>query len=581
MARMKQLFLDHKFAVILALFVSILAASPQVVFRIQHAHDGVYQGIELLPDNSWPPRVREIQDGHGFGSIYYKDGKNDPYVLQPFGSTVVAYMGEVFSLNINDTLLLTRFVLSFFVFLLIYAFVFVLSRDRLAALCGSSMLLLVDAVMNLSSLRRLIYGISPSNFLNIGLPVNPAMIFIPLFGFLTAFWLFYRKGGWRLWVLSAFLLGLNFYTYFYSWTYLYAFGGLLVLMYLVQKKWGEAARITGVFLGALLVAIPYGINLYRASLFATYQEVSMRFGIIASHTPLFVGFVVIVALAVFLIGFPREDKEKYFFGLALLLAPFVTLNQQIVTGKLMQEAHYHWYFHKPMAILFVVMTVFYLLGRLKTVWYKRAFATLVIIASFAVGIFIQTDSYLHNRGDGGTVAVERQQYGPVMQWLNQNAKREDVVLSNDPVSYLVTIYTSLNVFSHRGDYIALSATRERLLDTIFTFYRIRGISAKDAHNVFFAERKDISIRLYGIYYRQLAGSYEAIPDEDLNNIIALYEKTLSTPTSEWLAQKMTQYQVNYVVWDKVNDPSWNLDRFAFLHKETQLGNFIIYRFNPQ
>lgn len=61
------------------------------------------------------------------------------------------------------------------------------------------------------------------------------------------------------------------------------------------------------------------------------------------------------AIVVFLLGFPRADKQKYIFGLSLLLAPFVTLNQQILTGRVMQEGHYHWYMHKPMAVVTIVV----------------------------------------------------------------------------------------------------------------------------------------------------------------------------------------------------------------------------------
>jgi len=582
MSWFKHLIWEHKYAVIVAILVSLMVAAPQIAFRYEHRDDGVYQGIELLPDSPWSSRVREVMDGHpNFGSIYYTDGKGDPYLFQPGGSMTVAYMGEAFGLDINNTLLLARFVLTFIAFLLIYAFIVLLSRDKLAALAGTSVLLLADAVMNLSGVKNLVQGISPANFLSIGLPVDPAMFFIPLFAFLIAFWLFYTRRDWRWGIASAVLLGFSFYNYFYSWTYLYAFGGFLVLLFLLKKDWREAARVCSVFAGALLMAIPYGINIYRAAQYPTYAEVGERFGIVATHAPLFIGFVALGALMVFLLWFPRGDKQKYLFWLALLLAPIATLNQQILTGKEMQAAHYHWYFHKPIAVLLVIVLIFYLCGRLKTAWCRQALAILMVAGSFAIGVFIQADSYLNNRGNyGGTVAVEQQRYGPVMEWLNHNAAKEEVVLSNNPISYLVTIYTPLNVFYHRAALHSLSATRERLLDGTFTFYRLRGVGAADAQKVFFTERGSVSSSIYGIYYRQLSGSYEAIPDEALNNIVALYEATLATSTLEWLREKMTQYEVNYVVWDKKADPSWQLQKYSFLKEAAVLGDIVIYRFAP-
>lgn len=574
--RFRQLVANHRWAIILAFVASIIVASPQVLFRIDHAHDGVYQGIELLPDAPWSPRVREVMDGHGFGSVYYKDGKDNPYLFQPLGSMTVAYMGKAFGLDINNTFLLSRVLLTFIVFLLIYGFVFLISRDKLAALVGASVFLLADAALSLSGLKQVLHGV-PANFLPIDFPVNPAMIYALLFGFLISFWLFYQRRDWRFGVLSAILLGLNFYNYFYSWTYLYAFGGLVVLWYLVRRDWKESLRIGSVFAGALLVAIPYFINLYHASQYPTYADVGMRLGIIGTHAPFFVGMLVILALVVFWFGFPREDGKRRIFGFALLLAPFITMNQQLLTGKEMQAAHYHWYFHKPIAILLVVVTLFYLISKMKVGWYRRALAVLMIAASFALGTFTQVASYAYGKADGGSVLIERQKYGPVMAWLNQNAENEAVVLADDPISYAVTVYTPLNVFYHRAAMLTLPATEERLLDTLFTFYRLRGVGKSDARSVFYAEREYISANIYGIYYRQFAGSYDAIPDEKLDYFIARYQATLDAPAAQWLKQKLEQYEVNYVVWDKKADPDWQLQKYPFFKEAAILGDIVIYR----
>jgi hypothetical protein len=172
--------------------------------------------------------------------MYYKDGKDLPYLFQPLGSIVVGYMGKVFSLDINNTFLLSRLVLTFIVFILIYCFVFSLARDKLVALCGATVIILAESVLSSSGITQLLHGASPDNFLRIARPVNPAMIYVLFFGFLASFVSFYRQRNWRSGVLSVVLLGLNFYNYFYTWTYLYAFGGFLVLLLLLQKQWLRA-----------------------------------------------------------------------------------------------------------------------------------------------------------------------------------------------------------------------------------------------------------------------------------------------------------------------------------------------------
>ena len=578
----KQTIATHTVAIILALLTAISIAAPQIYFRIDHAHDGVYQGIELLPDSPWSARAREVQDGHpNFGAIYYKDGKDNPYLFQPLGSMVVAYMGEAGGLDVNNTFLLSRLVLTFLVFLLIYSFVFLLSREKLVALSSAALLLLGQSLLSLSGLKDLLHGVSPEDFLNIARPVNPAMIYVLLFSFLIAFWLFYknRKVSWG--VVSALLLGLNFYNYFYSWTYLYAFGGVLVLLLLVQKKWREALTIASVFVGAVVVAIPYGINLYRATLHANYAEAALRNGIIQTHAPLFVGFVVIGVLALFLWKFPREHKETFVFGLALLLAPFITMNQQILTGKVLQASHYHWFFHKPIGVIFALIIVFYLLTRPALLRYRTALAIGIIVVSVGTGLFIQMYSYVRGTNDGGAVAIERQKYGPAMRWLNENAPPESVILGNDETSHIVAIYTSLNLFYHRAGMYSLAATPERLIDAQFFFYRLRGVDAADVRSVFFEERGLLSANIYGMHYRELLGAYEAIQDEQVEEIVALYIKSLSVPAPVWLKQTWAKYNVSYLIWDKKNDPLWHLEKYPFLKEAAVFGTISIYQFNQQ
>ena len=568
---------EHRLAIIIAVLLSIIVAFPQIYFRIDQKE--VYQGIELMSNSPWIPRVREVQDGHlNWGSIYYKEGKDFPYLLQPFGSMVVAYMGSIFSLNIGNTILLSFIVLSPIVFLRFYCFIFLLSRNRSVALSGSVTFLLAGPVLYLPGLKRLLGGVSPRPFLELAGPVNPAMIYIPVFAFLISFWIFYRRKSWKWGIISAIFLGLNFYNYFYSWTYLYAFGALLILIFIFQKKWPEVKRIFYVFIGGATIAIPYFINLYRAMEHPVYEVVGVRGGLVFSHVPMFVGFVVIGSLVFFFLGFPKEDRERYYFSLALLLAPFVTMNQQIITGKAMQAAHYHWYFHKPIAVIFVIWVVFNVLERFGTEFYKKVLTVSIIVMGLYVAIFTQAASYLYDYNDGLAASVEKQKYGPAMKWLSEFAPKESVVFADERGSDLTVIYTPLNVFHHFKGPLSLAASEERVRDALFTYYRLEGIGKKDAKEIFHnQERVRISTIMYGIYYRPVLGSYEAIPDDKIDDFTALYEETFSVPTAQWLRDVWKKYEVEYLVWDKIKDPSWKLNRFDYLEKVAEFDNIVIYR----
>lgn len=574
---LEKLHKEHWAMLFLALLVASIVALPQVYFRFDPATEGLYQGIENFPDSPWSPRVREVQDGHPLlGSPYYKEGKDDPYLFQPFGTMVWGYLGKLFSLDINNTFLFSRFVLTFVASILIYSFVFLVSRNKLAALTSMVVILLADSVVSYSGMLKFLHGISPEDYLSIGKPVNNTMIYIPFFGFLVSMLLYYRTWFWRYGILSGVLLGINFYNYFYTWTFLYAFLGVLFTFLLMQKKWSEAGRVTAVGIGGVIVAIPYLLNLYQATMHPLYEVVSMRFGIVLSHAPHFVGVTVLAALFIFVVGFPRSDRKTYFFGLALLLAPFITMNQQLITGKVMQASHYHWYFHKPLALIFVSIVLFRLFSLELFAPYRRVCALALITFCVGVGLFIQIDSYHNSVVDGRGVLIERQKYGPIVDWLSQNAERDAVVFGNNEVSHLTVLYTPLDVFYHRSAYAAFSATEERLHDMLFTFYRLEGVSHDTVREVFTRERGHISANLYGVYYRDLFGSEEAIPDAIIEDMIVQYRETLSTPFTLWVSDMFMKYGVRYLVWDRKTDPDWHVEALPFLMEVARSGDVVIY-----
>jgi hypothetical protein len=135
----------------------------------------------------------------------------------------------------------------------------------------------------------------------------------------------------------------------------------------------------------------------------------------------------------------------------------------------------------------------------------------------------------------------------------------------------------LNAFYHHGDLYSLSATNERLDDILLTLYRLQGVSATSAPALFAGpERAFISLNLYGIHYRDLNGTYESIPDAEIQAFTDRYEASLKTPTAKWLKDMLAKYQVSWVVWDKTADPEWLLGRHAFLKEEETFGDLVIY-----
>ncbi len=566
-----QILKNHKWAVVFGLMIAILVASFQIYFR--YDNKDIYQGIEIMGDSPWTARIREIQDGHPLlGSIYFKEGKNDPYLFQPLGSILSGYLGSIFSLDINNTILLARLVFPFLVFLVIYAFVFLLSKDKSTALTSSIVIILAKVLFTRYGIFKILDGISPRSFLRFARPVIPALPTLFLFSFLLLFWLFLEKKHKKWGVLSVMVLGFSFYDYFYTWTFLYAFCGVLALIFLFQRKMLEVKKIIAILIGASLIALPYLLNIYRATTYPNYEKVSQRFGVVENRTP-DLGLLISLILFLFLLFFPKKRKNQYFFTLALVLTPFVTLNQQIITGKMLQSSHYHWFFHVPLAIIYILIMFFAWVSRKNWKLVKKISTISMIILSIYVGIFIQVNSYASMEQE----AIDSQRYGLVMEWLNNNSQKEDIVFANDEISYFTVIYTPLNVFYHRAGIYSFAATNDRLLNSVFAFYRLDGVKRDEAKQVFFENKEIIAHEIYGMYYRESVGSHGGIPDEVIGKITEQYQQSLLIPDNEFLNKLWTEYQVKYVVWDKKNEPQWQMDQYSFLQKTAQYGDIAIYQ----
>jgi len=573
MKKILQILKNHKWAILFALIATAIIVSPQIYFR--YHYQDTYQGIEIIGDSPWAPRVQEARDGHfNFGSIYYKDGKDNPYLFQPLGSIMVASLGKMFSLNLNDTFLLFRLIFPFLIFLIIYGFVLSFSKNKLAALTSATVILLAETLLSRSAIFLMLSGETPRNFLYLIRAVNPALTLFFFFGFLLLFWLFLEKKQWRWGIISTLILGLTFYDYFYTWTFLYAFAGVLFLIFLFKKRWEDVKRILIVFVGGAILAIPYFLNLYRATTHPNYQEIGEIFGLIQGRVPVF-GFSVPFVFIIFLLFFPRKQRDRYFFALALVVAPFIALNQQIITGRLLQVGHYHWFFNTPLAIIILLFIFFYWVSAKKWEFIKKISAISIMVMSIYAGIFIQAVSYANIEEE----AIEKQKYGPVIDWLNENSEKEEIVFANNEISHLVVVYTSLNVFNHHAAMYSLSATRSRLLETLFSYYRLDGVGENDAQSLFLQERGKISGKIYGMYYRELLGDYEAMPDEVIQEIIQKYQESLFVSTNEFLNQVWSKYEVKYLVWDKQENPQWQLDQYQFLEKSFEAGNLIVYEKN--
>jgi len=551
---------NHRWAILFALLAAIIISYPQIYFR--YDHQDTYRGIDisLLTGDEYYywSRIQEVRDGYpSAANPLFREAKDGPYSQPPLAEILIAYLGKLFFLDLNNTVLLTKFLLSFLLFLAIYSFVYLLFKEKLTAAACSAMIF-----FGITLLSR--YG-PEAEFLWFSRMLHPLVSSLFFFVFLSLFWLFLEKKIWYFGILAGLLLGLSFYIYFYTWTFLYTFSGILILISIFQKDWRKIKKIILVLLLSLLVASPYFINLYQTMAYPGYLEFQQRVGLVENRTPA-LGYLVPGVLAIFLFFFPREHRGRYFFSLALVITPLIVINQQLITGKILHPSHWHGSYNRFLAIIFLMVIFLNMSKRL-----KKVLAILIIVVSFYTGFMIQNGSYAKYEDS----FIKGQRYGPILEWLNKNVEKEEVVLADYDLSRYIPIYTTLNV-AYDGGYAVwyLSIPKERLLDNEFLIYKLEGLRPEDAEGVFFQDRALLSFRIRGFYYQEKMGSPEAIPDEALLELASKYRAFYEQSLEEYLRK----YQVKYVIWDQKTHPKWAPDRYPSLKKVAEIEDFAIYEY---
>ena len=577
----KDFIKNNKWAIFFALLCGIIIVFPQFYFR--YDPNVPYQGIDLHGTEEelfYFNRIREVQDGYfSLGCPILKTGKNLPYITPPLGEIITASLGKLLFLDFKNTILISRFFFTFIAFLLVYFFIFFLSEDKIISLTGAILVFLGRHFLAREGLIKLIQGKAPGGaFLQFFRPVHPQVSNLFFFGFLLFFWLFFIKKQYRFGIISLILLGSSFYVYPYLMIFLYTFCGILILIFIFQKNFEDLKRTAFVMLGGVFIAIPYLLNFYKFITHPLFSEITLRFALIKTHQPVLHPLAFLLFI-VFLLFFSRKWKERYIFSLALLLTPIVVLNQQVITGNLNLNQHYHWYYHIPLALIFLTIIFFEKIREKNLIKFKNIIAFFIIGASFYNGILVQKASYESFK----PVVTEEQRYGPIIDWLNKNAKKDEVVFATDNLPGLILSYTPLNVnYFYPFSFFYLCCPAEYISQNLFLYYRLDGLEAKDAKEVFLRDEGIFSRAVYGVYYveRNPASLYSVertstpLPQEKVDSFAKQYEEFLSIPLEKiWKEQ-----EINYLIWDKKYHPQWNFDQYSFLTEIYEKDNIKIYRF---
>lgn len=239
-----------------------------------------------------------------------------------------------------------------------------------------------------------------------------------------------------LWILVlALTIGLNAFTYIYAWIFSLAVTGMVVLLFVIQKPLALKVErnfflgCLGAIAASMVLSAPVWLGYVLAPEIA--RDVVTRFAQEIVSTPDLVTrtLALLVLLIPLLLPWLKHMSSRVFW-LAFWLGGIAAYNQHLVTGIMVQPAHYPPYFFGTFAMIYLLDLALAIWERLTPAFYKTASAK--ILAALAVIVVL-----------GGFAAIT---------WRNVSLARAQIEYNRANAS-LTELITTLNRLD--GDYVVL------------------------------------------------------------------------------------------------------------------------------
>ncbi len=556
----------HWGAVCIAFLGTLLVVAPLIVFP--YVAGNQYQGINIAhfatDEHYYLARMHEALAGHALGQPFLAEGKEAPDPTFSYVERAIAAPLRLVGAENVDTVTLVNALDAvgvFILILLLYAFIFRLSRNRLLAaataffvVCGYSI------VYN----KFLFY----SDFNTYGRSFFPWASSVPFFAFLYFLYesVVSRRGIWYTSATTLFL-GILFYTYFFSWTFAGALLFSLIVVYALARSWRQVRDICAIGAIGLLLGFPNLLALF--SFYASPAGAKTSFFLFAqhAHTPVIsaVGLATL-AVALVYVWFDRKDQNTPFIW-GIIFAGWIALNQQILSGRIVQYGHYYWYFIVPLCIIVISYFIFRLMPRGWRLWWPIALIVIALVNT-AGGQYRSFFTTLPDK-------LREQAYAPILEKLNTEPPGTVFMeAEGDEYPFLVRIYTSDNLYwvpAAENHVFPVGRLEEALLAHLYLNRNARAnptkylsmLLAQGAINEYTSMYEDLEGYRSGLdyytYRQKLASNDPSLiaPRAALMNELAMRYKELF-PNRAALRSLLTARGVRYVIVDPANYSEWDI-----------------------
>lgn len=439
----------HWIIIIVSTIIGLFHIAPNVAVIM----NGDNKGMTIIGTDAeymYLTRINGIRKSCVFNCNPYI--KEYGYIYPHFNSTISEIILSIpliiFDIPVNLLKVVYDFLLPALISLFFYILLFRLTKNSYISILGSIVFLLggnlfnATDLINIPELLKLIRFETVHNaFLIYSRPINPQFSSLFFIVYLNLLLYFVNKRNIKGYVINGILYGLSFYVYFFVYFFISVIIFLWFLLYIFRKEFRLALYTTLSFVLGLLIAIPQFVQIFSLLGSKYYDSIPEHF-LKFTHVP----HITLVGVMLFLVSIilvylyknkHRIINESAYFVFVLIASCFVTRNEHVISGMIMQYSHFELYQFAPVIIIASAFFVVSLLS--ESVIRKISLLFPIIVVAVLFNAFlIQYESYSRFK-----VYLDKEKIrAPLFKWININLPEKSVFAGSRDIMNALTVYTN-------------------------------------------------------------------------------------------------------------------------------------------
>lgn len=432
---------------------------------------GVSKGGSFDEAYCYVPSINAVSFNKPLGDWQAFEYRHGPKVQPILGPLIFGQVAKVTGLE--NLYIIVDFIFPPLVFLTFYYLAKLITKSELLSTLAALVLIgkeplqsfLIKFGVSILKYRQLQYFFDYLNSLNRPLGFarfdSPQFSFVILILGLIVFFKAVKTQRVIFYLVAGLLFGLQWYMYSYYAVFLTLVLGSLFGIFLIQGDFKQLRVLIVAILVAITTSTLYWWNYFQFNQLPQALDFLYRAGRVDGRW--FDGgslLTILTLLGLLVIPVDRKAKPTFIFLTSLLLASFLCLNLQILSGFSVQ--HFHW--QSVIVAPVLILTSVYLLSLLKTTVLVRPIILLAILLT--AGIFFRNLLIAKNTAVAYTKNNGLEQ---AFDWINRNLEQESVIMTPSIESnYWLIIKTKAYIFNPHGLH-SLAPTAELVNRFALTF----------------------------------------------------------------------------------------------------------------